>query len=128
MSILGIVGLPHFWMMITGIILLAISIVSVTLHKPKKWFEIHRIFAMVGIVLTIIGIFVLTRLIIALVHQIIGIVVLIWLIGEIIGGFVAYKKKDPKMRKLHVLTGRLAFITVIVVIILGIIGILAIPI
>ena len=120
MSALNIVILPHFWIMITGIILLFLSVIVVSIHKHEKWFFYHRIFAIIGIMLTLIGIFILTGLYTALIHQVLGIIAVIWLIGEIMGGFVAYKKKNPQMRKIHILTGRLAFLMVIFVIIMGI--------
>ena len=120
MSALNIINLPHFWIIIVGIVFLTLSTIIVTIHKPEKWFFLHKIFAITGILLTIIGIFILTGLYNALIHQILGIIAIIWLIGEIIGGFVAYKKKIPQMRKIHILTGRLALLMVIFVMIMGI--------
>ena len=122
MCALNIIGLPHFWIILSGVILLTLSVIIVTIHKPENWYFLHRIFAISGIILLIIGIFILTGLYTnVLIHRIFGIIVIIWFIGEVIGGVVAYTKKNPQMRKIHVLSGRLVLIMVIFVIIIGII-------
>jgi hypothetical protein len=122
MSSLNIIVLPHFWIILIGVILLSLGVLFVTIHKPKGWFFLHRLFSLGGIILVILGIFLLTGLYTnVLIHRILGIIAIIWLIGEVIGGLVAYMKKNPQMRKIHVLSGRLALIMVIFVIIIGLI-------
>jgi len=122
MSAINILGLTHFWIILIGAILLSIGVILVAIHKPKAWFFLHRLFSIGGIILVILGIFLLTGLYTnVLIHRILGIIAIIWLIGEVIGGVVAYTKKNPQMRKIHVLSGRLALIMVIFVIIIGLI-------
>jgi len=122
MSAINIVGLTHFWIILIGAILLSLSVILVTIHKPKSWFFLHRLFSIGGIILVILGIFLLTGLYTnALIHRILGIIAIFWLIGEVLGGVVAYAKKNPQMRKIHILSGRLALIMVIFVIIIGLI-------
>ena len=120
MAVQDILTFPHFWVMLIGIILLALSIIVVVAHKPKQWFLLHRIFAVTGIILTIIGLFVLGGLNLLILHGIIGLIVIIWSISEVIGGIIATKKKDPNMRKIHIWLGRILFIFALFVLIFGI--------
>ncbi|TFG02980.1 MAG: hypothetical protein EU540_00530 [Promethearchaeota archaeon] len=122
MPISDILTFPHFWVMLIGIALLALSIIVVTIHKPEKWFLLHKTFAMAGIILTLIGLLVLMGLNFILIHAIFGLVVIVWLIGEILGGYVASKKQDKNMRKMHILAGRIVFLIAIIVLIFGILA------
>ena len=120
MAVQDILTSPHFWVMLIGIVLLALAIIVVVVHKPKQWFLLHRMFAVTGIILTIIGLFVLSGLNLLILHVIIGFIVIIWLIMEVIGGIVATKKKDPTMRKVHIWLGRIVFLVALIVFIFGI--------
>ena len=120
MAVQDILTSPHFWVMLIGIVLLALAIIVVVVHKPKQWFLLHRMFAVIGIILTIIGLFVLSGLNLLILHVIIGFIVIIWLIMEVIGGIVATKKKDPTMRKVHIWLGRIVFLVALIVFIFGI--------
>ena len=124
MSIANILTLPHFWIMLIGIALLALSIIVVTIHKPEKWFLLHKTFAVAGIILTLIGLLVLSGLNLILIHAIFGLIVIIWLIGEIFGGYFASKKQDKNLRKMHIMAGRIVLIIAIIVLIFGILVII----
>ena len=120
MPVADILTFPHFWVMLIGIALLALSIIVVTIHKPEKWFLLHKTFAVAGIILTLIGLLALSGLNLILIHAIFGLVVIIWLIGEIIGGYFASKKQDKNMRKMHIMAGRIVLLIAIIVLIIGI--------
>ena len=122
MSIAALLTFPHFWVMLIGIALLALSIIVVTIHKPEKWFLFHKMFAITGIILTLIGFLVLSGLNLILIHAVFGVVVIIWLIGEIFGGYIASKKQDKSMRKMHIMAGRIVFLIALVVLIFGILA------
>jgi len=119
MATANLLSLPHFWIMLIGIVLLAIAITVVVIHKPKEWFLFHKLFAVAGIIFTLIGVLVLIGLKLFLIHAIFGLIVFIWLIVEIIGGYVAFKKKDQNMRKMHIWMGRLVFLFALLVLIFG---------
>lgn len=121
MALADILALPHFWVMLIGIVILVLSIIVVTIHKPEKWFLLHKTLAVAGIILTLIGLLVLSGLNLILIHAIFGLIVIIWLIAEIIGGFIASKKQDKNMRKMHIMAGRIILIIAIIVLIFGII-------
>jgi len=116
----NLLSLPHFWIMLIGIVLLTIAIVVVVIHKPKQWFLFHKLFALGGIILALIGLLVLSGLNLILIHAIFGLIVFIWLIAEIFGGYIAFKKKDKNMRKMHIWMGRIVFLLALVVLIFGI--------
>lgn len=122
MSITALLTFPHFWVMLIGISLLALSIIVVTIHKPEKWFLFHKIFAVAGIILTLIGLLVLSGLNLILIHAVFGLIVIIWVIGEIFGGYIASKKQDKNMRKMHIMAGRIVFLIALVVLIFGILA------
>ena len=122
MAVADILTFPHFWVMLIGIALLALSIIVVSIHKPEKWFLLHKTFAVAGIILTLIGLLVLSGLNLILIHAIFGLIVIIWLIGEIFGGYFASKKQDKNMRKMHIMAGRIVFIIAIIVLIFGILA------
>ena len=122
MPVSDILTFPHFWVMLIGITLLALSIIVVTIQKPEKWFLLHKTFAVAGIILTLIGLLVFMGLNLILIHAIFGLVVIVWLIGEILGGYVASKKQNKNMRKMHIMAGRIVFIITIIVLIFGILA------
>jgi len=122
MAVQNLLTLPHFWVMLIGIIMLALAITVVVIHKPKQWFMIHKMLAITGIIFILIGVFVLSQLNLLLLHAIIGIIVIIWLIVEIIGGVFATKNKDPTMRNVHIWMGRLIFLIALVVVTFGILA------
>jgi len=122
MSITDLLSFPHFWVMLIGIALLILSIIVVTIHKPEKWFLLHKTLAVAGIILTLIGLLVLSGLNLILIHAIFGLIVLIWLIAEIVGGYFASKKQDKNMRKMHIMAGRIVLIVAIIVLIFGILA------
>ena len=72
------------------------------------------------LIFILIGLFVLIRLNLFILHAVIGLIVIIWLVGEIIGGIVAYKKKDAKMRNIHIWLGRIVFFIALLVVTFGI--------
>ena len=123
MALVDLLGFPHFWVMLIGIVLLTISVILVITHKPEKWFLLHKLFAVAGIVLALIGIIALSGLNLSILHGIFGLIIFIWLTGEIVGGYIASKKKDKTMRKVHLQLGRLVFILALVALLFGILTI-----
>ena len=117
-----ILTFPHFWIMLIGIALLALAIIVVTIHKPEKWLLFHKMFAVAGIILTLIGFLVLIELNFILIHAIFGLIVIIWLFGELFGGYIASKKQDKTMRKVHIWLGRIVFLCALLLLIFGIIA------
>ena len=107
--------------MVTGVIHLTIAIILVVVHKPKKWFPLHVIFAATGIELIIVGLLILNALILDIPHGILGLIVVTVLIGELIGGYIAVKKKNRNIRKAHIWISRIIYIFALVAVILGII-------
>jgi hypothetical protein len=105
--------------MLLGVIHLSISILLIILHKPKKWFTLHVIFASTGIELIIIGLLILNALILDIPHGILGLIVVIVLISELVGGIIAVKKKNRNLRKAHIWISRIIYILVLIAVILG---------
>ncbi|MFX1392225.1 MAG: hypothetical protein ACFFAH_01505 [Promethearchaeota archaeon] len=124
MAAANLLSLAHFWIMLIGIVLLTIAITVVVTHKPKEWFLFHKILAVAGILFVLIGLLALSGLNLFLIHAVFALIVFIWLIVEIIGGYVAVKKKDPNMRKIHIWMGRIVFLLTLLVVILGILAVI----
>ncbi|MFX1457494.1 MAG: hypothetical protein ACFFDB_19165 [Promethearchaeota archaeon] len=106
--------------MIIAIAFLTTSIILVTIHKPKKWFYLHIFFSTTGTVLAIIGVILLMVLNLTILHGALGLFVILFLVGEVIGGSVARKIKNKKLRSLHLWISRIIYIVVIINLILGI--------
>lgn len=121
MALSDLLQFPHFYLMILAAIFLTISIILVTIHKPKKWFYLHILSSSAGVVLTVMGILILMNLNLTIPHSILGLITLIFLIGELIGGFIARKTKDKRIRTFHLWLSRVIYIVVLVTLILGII-------
>lgn len=121
MTVEYILQLPHFYVMLTAIILLTISIALVTIRKPKKWFHLHVIFSTIGIILTIIGVFLLESLIFVILHGIIGLILIMFLVIGLLGGIIARKLKKKNIRSMHLWMSRVIYIIVLIADIIGII-------
>ncbi|MFW9867402.1 MAG: hypothetical protein ACFFEN_15005 [Candidatus Thorarchaeota archaeon] len=121
MTLADILQLPHFYVMLIAIIFLTISIVLVTIHKPKKWYHLHVIFATIGVILTIIGVLLLKSLILIIVHGILGLLLISLLVVGLIGGIIARKLKKKNIRSLHLWLNRIIYIIVLIADIFGII-------
>lgn len=121
MALIDLLQFPHFIVMLIGVIHLSIAILLVAFHKPKKWFTLHVIFAITGMELIIIGLLILNALVLDIPHGILGLIVVIVLIGELIGGLIAVKTKDKNIRKAHIWISRMIYILVLIAVILGII-------
>lgn len=122
MALVDLLQFPHFIVMLAGFIHLSIAMLLVAFHKPKKWYSLHIIFATTGVELIVIGLLILSGLILDIPHGIIGLVVAIILISELIGGYIAVKTKEKRIRLAHIWFGRVIYIIILVVIILGIIN------
>jgi len=120
MALEDLLQFPHFIVMLVGFIHLTIALILVIVHKPKKWFSLHVIFATSGIELIVIGILILIDLTLDIPHAILGIIVTVVLLGELVGGVVARKLKDKNIRLAHIWISRIIYIITLVVIILGI--------
>jgi len=120
MALADLLQFPHFIIMLIGFIHLTIAIILVIIHRPKKWYSLHVIFATSGIELIVIGILILSELTLDIPHAILGLIVIIVLVGELVGGVVARKLKDRKIRLAHIWISRIIYIITLVVIILGI--------
>jgi hypothetical protein len=108
--------------MIIAVIFLSISVILVTVHKPKKWFYLHIICSTTGTLLTIVGVILLMGLNLTIPHAILGLIAIIFLIGELLGGFIARKTKNKKIRTFHLWASRIIYIVVLIAVILGIIN------
>lgn len=122
MALVDLLGLPHFPIMLIGVIFLTLAILMVILHKPKKWFLLHTIFSIIGIALAITGLIILSGLILGIPHAILGLIVVIFLVGELFSGAIARKMKNRKIRTMHIWVSRVIYIISLVVIVLGIIN------
>jgi len=122
MSIIALFQFPHFILILIGICLISISLILVAFHKPKKWFPLHTIFAATGILLTIIGVAILSGLTLVIPHGILGLISIIILVYSIVAGLVAYKMKKKNIRLTHIWVGRIIYIVTLVALILGIIS------
>lgn len=120
MALSDLLQFPHFYLMVIAVACLTFSILLVTIHKPKKWFYFHIFFSSTGTVLAIIGVILLMALNLTIIHGVIGLIVIIFLIGELIGGSVARRLKNKKIRTLHLWISRIIYIVVIITLILGI--------
>ena len=120
MALSDLLQFPHFYAMIIAVIFLTISVILVTIRKPKGWFKIHILCSTTGTLLTIIGVILLMGLNLTILHGILGLIAIIILVGEMIGGFIARKKKDKRIRSLHLWISRVIYITVLVAVVLGI--------
>ena len=120
MALSDLLQFPHFYAMIIAVIFLTISIILVTVHKPKKWFSIHIFCSSTGTLLTIVGIILLMGLNLTLLHGVLGLIAIIFLIGELVGGFVARKLKNKKIRSMHLWISRIIYLVVLIAVILGI--------
>ena len=120
MALSDLLQFPHFYAMMIAVIFLTISIILVTIRKPKSWFKIHIFCSTTGTLLTIVGVILLMGLNLTILHGVFGLIDIIFLVGEIIGGVIARKKKDKRMRSLHLWISRIIYITVLIATILGI--------
>lgn len=120
MALSDLLQFPHFYPMFIAAIFLTTSIILVTVHKPKKWFYFHIFFSTTGTVLAVIGVILLMVLNLTIVHGVLGLIVIIFLIFELIGGSIARKLKNKNLRKLHLWVSRIIYIVVIITLILGI--------
>jgi hypothetical protein len=108
--------------MLTAVIFLTISIILVTMRKPKNWFYIHIICSTTGTLLTIVGIILLMVLNLTILHGVLGLIAIIFLVGELIAGSIARKKKDKRIRSLHLWVSRIIYIVVLIAVVSGIIN------
>ena len=106
-------------MMTIAMIAFGLSGYSATVHKPNPWFKVHKFSALTGAIFGIVGI-ILTGLNLNLTHGIIGLISILFLVGGVIGGFIARKKKDPKIRKMHLWLGRVIYFVAFINLIIGI--------
>ena len=120
MALIDLLQFPHFIVMLAGFFHLSIAILVVAFHKPQKWRILHFIFAGTGVELIAIGLLILSGLILDIPHGIIGLIVTIILIGELVGGYIAVKTKEKRIRLVHIWISRIIYIITLIVIILGI--------
>jgi len=121
MAIVNLFTFPHFIVMLIAIIFFTISILMVILHKPQNWFLLHKVFASVGALTSIIGIISLGGLVLGILHGILGLITIISLICVIIIGTIAIRKKKRNIRATHILISRIIYIVTLGLVILGII-------
>ena len=120
MGLAELLQLPHFPVMITAIIFLTIAILFIIIHKPKIWFSLHVIFASSGIILAIVGLYLLDSLILILNHATIGLITFLILLGTTLIGTIAYRIKKKNIRLIHIWISRVIYIISIVTVVLGI--------
>ena len=124
MALSDLLQFPHFYAMLIAVIFLTISIILVTIHKPKKWFYLHIFCSTTGITLTIIGVILLMGLNLTIFHGVVGLIAIIFLIGELIAGFIARKTKNKRIRSFHLWVSRIIYIVVLIAVFLGILTLL----
>jgi hypothetical protein len=122
MALTDLLQFPHFYVMLIAVIFLTFSIILVTIHKPKKWFYLHIFCSTTGTLLTIVGVILLMGLNLTIIHAILGLIAIIFLIGELIGGFIARKTKDKRIRLFHLWASRIIYVVVLIAVVLGIIN------
>ncbi len=120
MALVDLLQVPHFIIMLIGFIHISVAMLFVAFHKPKNWRILHFCFAATGVELILIGLLILSGLILHIAHGIIGLIVVIILIGDLIGGYVAVKTKDSRIRFVHIWASRVLYVVMLIVIILGI--------
>jgi hypothetical protein len=124
MSIVDMFQFPHFILILIGIILLSLSLFFVNFHKPKKWFLLHAISAIAGIILSIIGIVLLSALILTIPHGIVGLLAIIFLVYAVVVGIIARNLKNKNLRLAHIWTSRFIYVFALIALILGILSFL----
>jgi len=122
MSIVDLFQFPHFILILIGIIFLSLSLLFVIIHKPKKWFLLHVISATIGIVLSIIGIAILSALILTIPHGILGLLAIIFLVYALVVGIIARNLKKKNLRLAHIWTSRFIYLLTLIALILGILS------
>jgi len=121
MTIVDLIMSPHFFVMLLAIISFSVSISLVAFHKPKNWLLLHKFFASLGLLTSIVGLILLGGLVLEISHGILGLVSITFFIAVIIIGLVAIKKKDKNVRKIHIWLSRIIYILAMVLIVSGII-------
>lgn len=120
MTIIDLLLFPHFIVMLIAAICISIGLITVVIHKPEQWFLLHKVFIGIGLLVIFVGLIVLAVLRLGLLHAIFGLITLILLLLSAIGGFIATKKKDQKVRKGHIWMGRAIYLLMLLTIIFGI--------
>jgi len=121
MDIIGLLTFPFFYLMVSVLILLLIGIMFVLTHKPENWFFFHKLFMGLGLITGLIGIIILGVLSFSLLYLIFALITIILLLFSIMGGFIANKQQDKKLRSFHIWFGRIMYFVAIILLIIGII-------
>jgi len=121
MTIVGLFSFPHFYIMLSTLVLISIGIYFVLTHKPENWFFLHKLFMGLGLIIAIVGLIILGALRLTIIHAILGLITVILLAFSIIGGWYANKENDKKLRTGHIWFGRLVYLLAVIVVIIGII-------
>lgn len=121
MDIIGLLTFPFFYLMVSVLVLLLIGIMFVLTHKPENWFFLHKLFMGLGLITGLIGIIILGVLNFSLLYLIFGVITVILLLFSIMGGFIANKQQDKKLRSFHIWFGRIMYIIATILLIIGII-------
>jgi hypothetical protein len=126
MSIIDLFTFPHFYFMLSTLLLISIGIYFVLAHNPENWFFLHKLFMGLGLIVAIVGLIVVGALRLTIIHAILGLITVILLTLSIIGGLYATKKQEKKLRTGHIWFGRLVYLVALIVIIIGILTLLGI--
>ncbi|QEE15489.1 hypothetical protein DSAG12_01315 [Promethearchaeum syntrophicum] len=120
MSIQNLLQFPHFILISLGILSAIISVIFIFFHKPKeKWYLLHKIFTSIGIVLMLVGVFFLGILSLTFWHAYLGFSAIIIVFITIFFALIQLKKKKKKLRLIHIWTGRIVLLLLIVVMLIG---------
>ena len=121
MDIIGLLTFPFFYLMLSVLILLLIGIMFVLTHKPENWFFFHKLFMTLGLMVGLLGVIILGLIDLTLLYLILAVITIILLLLSIMGGFIANKKQDKKLRSFHIWFGRIMYIIATILLIIGII-------
>lgn len=119
MSVVDLFTFPHFYFMLSTLVLISIGVYFVLTHKPENWFFLHKLFMGLGLIVAILGLITVGALMLSIIHLILGLITIILLALTIMGGWYANKKGDMKLRSGHIWFGRIVYLVTFIVIIIG---------
>lgn len=118
MSIINFFLFPQSIFLLIGIILLSISLFFVNFQRPRKWFLLHVTSAIIGAILSIIGIIMLSIFVLSIPQGIIGLLAIIFLIYTVVLGIIAHNLKNRNLRTAHIWSSRLIYLFALITLIL----------
>ncbi|MFX0076421.1 MAG: hypothetical protein ACFE96_13350 [Candidatus Hermodarchaeota archaeon] len=124
MAIEDLIASVHFYFMLVAIVFFSTSMLMVAFHKPKSWLLLHKSFASLGFLTSIIGLIVLGRLVLEIIHGFFGFIIMIIFAVITLLGLIAIQKKNKNVRAVHLWLSRIIYILSLFLIVLGILTLL----